>query len=125
MAITSCSNTGDSISCETFSPISLLKSSLFFTSHTVSLVIFSLLADSYGSYPSGLLVPPSYTNPALPLPSPREVPRRKVPPMGHRGRSTSAPDVSFVNTGTPGEVCVCDTRAQLQCLHSSTVCVFV
>ena len=83
-------------------------------------MIFSLLADSYGSYHSGLLVP-SYQNPTLPLASPREVPRRKVP-LGPRGRSTSAPNVSFVNTGTTEEVRVCDTRA-LQCLPSSAACL--
>ena len=83
-------------------------------------MIFSLLADSYGSYHSGLLVP-SYQNPTLPLASPREVPRRKVP-LGPRGRSTSAPNVSFVNTGTTEEVRVCDTRA-LQCLRSSAACL--
>lgn len=73
-----------------------------------------LLADSYGSYHSGLLVP-SYQNPTLPLASPREVPRRKVP-LGPRGRSTSAPNVSFVNTGTTEE----DVLQHLQQQYEAT-----
>ena len=68
-------------------------------------LIFSLLADSYGSYNSGLLAPQSYPNQTPYLASPRALARSKATvPLGPRGRSTSAPNVSFVNTGTTEEV---------------------
>ena len=76
-------------------------------------IIFSLLADSFGPYPSSLLVPPSSIQ-NVPHSSPRVYARssKQTTPLGPRGRSTSAPNVSFVNTGTTEEVCVCRAGSQ-------------
>ena len=69
---------------------------------------FSLLADSYGSYPASMLLTPSYPNAPLSHTSSRAFSSNKqTTPLGPRGRSTSAPNVSFVNLdrGTTEEVC--------------------
>ena len=90
---------------------------LFSWLFTLWLLIFSLLADSYGPYHSGLLAPQSYQNQTLSLASPRAIARSKATvPLGPRGRSTSAPNVSFVNTGTTEEVCGLWHRALYVCL---------
>ena len=87
---------------------------------------FSLLADSFGPYPSSMLVAPSsYQNQAYSHTSPRAFSRSKqTTPLGPRGRSTSAPNVSFdVNTGTTEEVCQSRGLHQLQWLMHKSVCV--
>lgn len=93
--------------------------------------VFSLLADSYGSYaPSMLLTPASYPNAPLSHTSSRAFSSNKqTTPLGPRGRSTSAPNVSFVtlDRGATEEVCHIlqqhgDLWVYLSALYSDLVC---
>ncbi|KAL4226447.1 hypothetical protein ACF0H5_014430 [Mactra antiquata] len=72
-----------------------------------------LLADSFGH--SSMLLS-SYQNVALSQTSSRAFAHKQTPPLVQRGRSTSAPNVSFVNTGTTEE----DVRQQLQQAYEAT-----
>ncbi|WAR25436.1 BRAF-like protein [Mya arenaria] len=62
-----------------------------------------LLADSYGPFHPSLIPPSSYQSAALSQPPQQPFSRNKQAPLGPRGRSTSAPNVSFVNIGATEE----------------------
>ncbi|KAL3853257.1 hypothetical protein ACJMK2_016812 [Sinanodonta woodiana] len=78
-----------------------------------------LAVDSFYPTPQSLFWPLHYRNQTLPLPSPRAVPRSKpAPPLGQRERSTSAPNVCFINAGDTSQE---EMIRQLREIHSASV----